>query len=104
MNVKQEIKNLKNKFPNLEQINIEYQGSGDSFDDFWNLTTTPESDIEQSDIEDLLWYAIDNSDANFNNEGSEGEIIIDLDNEKMSIDNYWIIYDKQSTGLVTFEE
>ena len=43
-------------------------------------------------------------DANFNNEGSEGEIIIDLDNEKMSIDNYWIIYDKQSTGLVTFEE
>ena len=104
MNVKQTIKDLKVKFPNINKISIEYIGSGDSFEDFWNLKTTPESDIEQSDIEDLLWYAIDNSDANFNNEGSEGEIIIDLDNEKMSIDNYWIIYDKQSTGLVTFEE
>ena len=104
MNVKQTIKDLKVKFPNINKISIKYMGSGDSFEDFWNLETTPESDIEQSDIEDLLWYAIDNSDANFNNEGSEGEIIIDLDNEKMSIDNYWIIYDKQSTGLVTFEE
>lgn len=104
MNVKEEIKNLKIKFPEVKEIKIEYTGSGDSFDDFWNLITTPESNIEQSDIEDLLWYAIENSDANFNNEGSEGEIIIDLDNEKMSIDNYWIIYDKQSSGLVTFEE
>ena len=66
MNVKQTIKDLKVKFPNINKISIEYIGSGDSFEDFWNLETTPESDIEQSDIEDLLWYAIDNSDANFN--------------------------------------
>lgn len=104
MNVKQAIKDLKIKFPTIEKINIEYNGSGDSFNDFWNLESIPESNIEQEDVEDLLWYAIDNSEANFNNEGSEGEIIIDLVNEKMSIDNYWIIYDKQSTGLVTFEE
>ena len=104
MNVKEEIKNLKLEFPEVKEIRVNYTGSGDSFDDFWSLITIPESKINQSDVEDLLWYAIENSEADFNNEGSEGEIIIDLDNEKMSIDNYWIIYDKQSTGLVTFEE
>ena len=103
MNIKEEIKKLKKQFPEVIKINIEYRGSGDSFEDFWNLETTPESNIQQEDIENLLWYAIDNSDANFNNEGSEGEIIIDLENEKMSIDNYWIIYEKEPSGLKVFE-
>lgn len=103
MNVKQTIKDLKVKFPNINKISIEYIGSGDSFEDFWNLETTPESDIEQSDIEDLLWYAIDNSEANFNDEGSEGEIIIDLVNEKLSIDNYWIVYEREHSGLKEIE-
>ena len=34
MNVKQAIKDLKIKFPTIEKINIEYNGSGDSFNDF----------------------------------------------------------------------
>lgn len=103
MNVKEEIKKLKEQFPEVSKINIEYRGSGDSFEDFWNLESTPESNIQQSDIEDLLWYAIDNSEANFNNEGSEGEIIIDLEKEEMSIDNYWIVYEREPTGMKTFE-
>jgi len=103
MNVKQVIKDLKIKFPTIEKINIEYNGSGDSFNDFWNLESIPESNIEQEDVEDLLWYAIDNSEANFNNEGSEGEIIIDLVNEKLSIDNYWIVYEREPSGLKEIE-
>ena len=103
MNVKQAIKDLKIKFPTIEKINIEYNGSGDSFNDFWNLESIPESIIEQEDVEDLLWYAIDNSEANFNNEGSEGEIIIDLVNEKLSIDNYWIVYEREPSGLKEIE-
>lgn len=103
MNVKQAIKDLKIKFPTIEKINIEYNGSGDSFNDFWNLESIPESNIEQEDVEDLLWYAIDNSEANFNNEGSEGEIIIDLVNEKLSIDNYWIVYEREHSGLKEIE-
>jgi hypothetical protein len=103
MNVKQAIKDLKIKFPTIEKINIEYNGSGDSFNDFWNLESIPESNIEQEDVEDLLWYAIDNSEANFNNEGSEGEIIIDLVNEKLSIDNYWIVYEREPSGLKEIE-
>jgi hypothetical protein len=103
MNVKQTIKDLKVKFPEIEEIKIEYRGSGDSFEDFWNLESTPESDIQQEDVEDLLWYAIDNSDANFNNDGSEGEIIIDLVNEKLSIDNYWITYERKPSGLKEIE-
>ena len=103
MNVKQAIKDLKIKFPTIEKINIEYNGSEDSFNDFWNLESIPESNIEQEDVEDLLWYAIDNSEANFNNEGSEGEIIIDLVNEKLSIDNYWIVYEREPSGLKEIE-
>jgi len=103
MNVKQAIKDLKIKFPTIEKINIEYNGSGDSFNDFWNLESIPESNIEQEDVEDLLWYAIDNSEANFNNEGSEREIIIDLVNEKLSIDNYWIVYEREPSGLKEIE-
>lgn len=103
MNVKQAIKDLKIKFPTIEKINIEYNGSGDSFNDFWNLESIPESNIEQEDVEDLLWYAIDNSEANFNDEGSEGEIIIDLVNEKLSIDNYWIVYEREPSGLKEIE-
>ena len=103
MNVKQAIKDLKIKFPTIEKINIEYNGSGDSFNDFWNLESIPESNIEQEDVEDLLWYAIDNSEANFNNEGSEGVIIIDLVNEKLSIDNYWIVYEREPSGLKEIE-
>ena len=103
MNVKQAIKDLKIKFPTIEKINIGYNGSGDSFNDFWNLESIPESNIEQEDVEDLLWYAIDNSEANFNNEGSEGEIIIDLVNEKLSIDNYWIVYEREPSGLKEIE-
>ena len=103
MNVKETIKSLKNKFPGTMEIKIEYRGSGDSFEDFWNLESIPESNIQQEDVEDLLWYAIDNSEANFNNEGSEGEIIIDLINEKLSIDNYWIVYEREPSGLKEIE-
>ena len=103
MNVKQAIKDLKIKFPTIEKINIEYNGSEDSFNDFWNLESIPESNIEQEDVEDLLWYAIDNSEANVNNQGSEGEIIIDLVNEKLSIDNYWIVYEREPSGLKEIE-
>ena len=103
MNVKQAIKDLKIKFPTIEKINIEYNGSEDSFNDFWNLESIPESNIEQEDVEDLLWYAIDNSEANLNNQGSEGEIIIDLVNEKLSIDNYWIVYEREPSGLKEIE-
>lgn len=103
MNIKQTIKDLKIKFPDVEVINIEYRGSGDSFEDFWNLESVPTSNIQQEDIEDLLWHIIDNSDANFNNEGSEGTIQIDLKNEKASIDNYYIVYDREASGERVFE-
>lgn len=103
MNVKQEIKDLKAKFPDVKEINIEYRGSGDSFEDFWNLETTPDSSISQEDVESLLWHAIENSDANFNNEGSEGDIKIDLINEKLIINNYYIIESRESSGIKEIE-
>ena len=46
MNVKETIKSLKNKFPGTMEIKIEYRGSGDSFEDFWNLESIPESNIQ----------------------------------------------------------
>lgn len=104
MNIKEEIKNLKSKFPQLEKVNIQYRGSGDSFEEFWDINTVPENiHVEEEDIQDLLWYAIDNSEADFNNEGSEGVIEIDLKKKTLSIDNYYIVYDTKASGIKVFK-
>ena len=103
MNVKETIKSLKNKFPGTIEIKIEYRGSGDSFEDFWNLESIPESNIQQEDVEDLLWYAIDNSEANWLTHICSFSEIKDLINEKLSIDNYWIVYEREPSGLKEIE-
>ena len=99
MNVKEEIQKLKQKFPQLEIVTIEYHGSGDSFEEFWGIESTPKIDINQNDIEDLLWYAIEHSEADFNNDGSKGSITINLIEEQLTIDNYWLSIEENPSGI-----
>jgi hypothetical protein len=98
---------LKEDFPEVLKINVQYMGSGDSFEDFWDQTVEckdgKDSTIDQSEYEDLLWYAIENSDADFNNDGSEGTITIDLENQKLSIDNYYRVMETNASGNKVFE-
>lgn len=104
MNIKKELANLKHKHPEITLLEIRYQGAGDSFEEFYSLETTPEDiKITQEEIEDILWYAIENSDADFNNDGSNGAIVFDFNDGTVSIDNYYITREEIASGLITLE-
>jgi hypothetical protein len=93
MNVKQALQKLSEKFPDAKVVKVSYQGSGDSFEDFYDVEVE-EGKLKKDDefieaADGLLWYAIEHSAADFNNEGSEGSIKFDFENMKLSIDNYY---------------
>lgn len=63
--------------------NISFNGSGDSFENFY------ECDLEDEDFDrcnTLIWKLIEETDADFNNDGCEGTITIDVENRKVTID------------------
>ena len=108
--VKDEVKRLKDLYPKLKSLTINYNGAGDSFNEFWNFNPVWEEEVPFSeqidwnvDFEELLWYAINNSEADFNNDGSEGEILIDLENSTLSIDNYVIVRNTIHSGTLTWD-
>lgn len=92
------LKELKNEFPTVSKIEVDYEGSGDSFDDFYNTkveyTDNKELDDEKikdfvfSKLDDPIWECIKNSGADFNNEGCRGTVTIDLDNLEIKCDCY----------------
>lgn len=101
---------LKEAFPKAAKITISYSGSGDDFGDFWRLEAE-ESDgkelkISESDFrhitEDYMFDLLDNSDADFNNDGSEGTIEFDLENMVTTLDNYEIYMETRATGVKYF--
>lgn len=104
MNIKKELAALKYKHPEITLLEIRYQGAGDSFEDFYSLETTPEGiEITQEEIEDILWYAIDQSEADFNDYGSTGTIVFDFEEGNVKIDNYYITQEEVASGLITLE-
>lgn len=109
MTIKQRLQKLKKKYP-YNTVSVSYEGSGDSFDSFWNTQFSPETinatEIENNfiqDAEDLLCYALDNSDANFDNEGCTGVIIFDFANLTLSIRNNHYVTDVVPGDYITFE-
>lgn len=99
---KEEKKQIKQKYSQFEKlrekygdiVEVDYQGSGDSFDSFYNCSADYEF-LNEPGINDLLWEAIEKSQANFNNEGSEGKITFYLKDKKVNIKNYWITYETE---------
>lgn len=85
--------NMRMDYPGVKEIKIFYYGSGDSFED-WNIE---EVDGEYSDkcnnftekYTDLLDQALEHSDANFNDDGCDGYITVNIENETLTIDNYY---------------
>ncbi len=98
---------LKKKYPNIKEISIDYNGSGDSFDEFYDFDFT---DIDNNSIdepsdwdldhefEEILWFALDKSGANFNDEGSRGTIIIYLTDLEVEVDNYFYVREEVCDG------
>ena len=84
------IKKIKQAHPTISSISVQFEGSGDSFSDFYNhniLTWSAGtfSNFEGGvsaigfDIDDLFWKIIEEDGrADFNNEGSRGSINIDF--------------------------
>jgi hypothetical protein len=108
--MKKYIQELAERFPNVKKISIDYYGSGDSFDSF-NQVTFEEKDgslsessdnelLDEDEMNDLLWKAIDKSEADFNNEGSEGRVHINLEETTIEVENYYYIQSKELGGGV----
>jgi hypothetical protein len=80
MNEKQVAKaallSLRKNNPGVDEFSCEFYGSGDSFDAFDESSVHIEDPDEV--LEDLLWYAVENSCADFNDDGSHGRVIVTL--------------------------
>lgn len=108
MSHKKYIQQLAERFPNVKRISVDYYGSGDSFDSFNDITFDEKypnfeinSDLlSESEMQDLLWDAIERSDADFNNDGSRGYVHINLKDTTLEVENYYIVQSEEVGGGV----
>lgn len=98
---------LKKKYPTVSKISISYEGSGDSFGDFYHIVADDQdgNDMEishgeiQNIVEDYCFEIFDKSgQPNFNDDGSTGTITLDIDNNITILDNYWYVRTEEHTG------
>jgi hypothetical protein len=109
---KEVLAQLTEAFPAAVKFRIEYSGSGDNFDSFYSFDA---EDAEGKDIptisendfmriaEDFIFDIFERSgNPNFNDDGSEGSVEFDMINKVVTLHNYWIVRDTQSTGEELF--
>lgn len=85
------LQKLKTDYPDIRKYKVEFYGSGDSFDDFYDtdiefypVVMGSINDITESindEINYVLWAIIELTDADFNNSGCNGVITIDFEKE-----------------------
>lgn len=97
------------------RIEVSYYGSGDSFDEF-NDTAILDKDgkdmryedpavsLKEPISEDDLWTILEQSEANFNNEGSRGEIVFDFEENEIRVENRYIVEIEEPGGGCTFKD
>ena len=104
--------------PNACFIWCDFSGSGDSFDSFNNVEiqdsdsrwiNTPEATTFASAAEDeigfIWWKLIEGPlNSNFNNDGSRGDITINLKTGRVSADGEWYTSGTESSGSVEDEQ
>lgn len=101
--LKKLLKSFKLKFPDVISLSVRFEGSGDSFSDFWDLQCESKEDAprleisgneiilmekfnkdshwekEEKRVDDLFFKIMDFNDSiDFNNEGCRGSIEIDF--------------------------
>ena len=108
---KEILASLAEKFPQVVKFEVSYSGSGDSFDSFYSLDTydADGKPVNVSEGEflnltnDYMFEIFERSgNPNFNDDGSEGTITFDMVNKVVTLHNYWIIRDTQSSGEEIF--
>lgn len=101
---------LKKMYPSVSTIEIGYYGGGDSFDSFTSIDAKDSAGgivrIDDNEVltlaDSFIWQCLDNSNADFNDGGSEGTITLDLDNFVATIDNYELYTESRFTGTEHF--
>lgn len=108
---KEVIAQLVEKFPAATKFSIEYSGEGDDFNSFYYFDaedadgkSLPISENEFMAIaEDFIWDIFDRSGKpDFNDNGSEGTVEIDVVNKVVTLHNYYIVKETVSTGEEIF--
>jgi hypothetical protein len=110
--IKSTIAKLKKEYPGVDKIAVSYNGSGDSFDSFSSVSLSKNSKPVKRQAQnnftqkydDILSAALEISDADFNNEGSEGEVVFDLKKNKIFVENYLIIHERKHSGTFTLSD
>lgn len=107
MTVYQTLIKMKKEFPIAKTISVDYSGSGDSFDSFYSVISEEDIELNErefiNEYEDILFAAINKTQADFNNEGSRGTVTFDLENIKVYTDNYFYISTEEYDGKYTLE-
>lgn len=111
---KEVLAQLAETFPGATEFLIEYGGYGDSFDSFYSLSVTCTNKEDESKYEtrerdfleiteNFMYDIFDRSgNPNFNDDGSEGTIKFDMINKVVTLHNYWIVRESQSSGEEEF--
>lgn len=99
------------------EIRVAYYGSGDSFEEFSDTAImdkdgkdmrydgpNPAAKLKEELDANDLWDILEQSDANFNNEGSEGEIIFDLVSGEIKVENYYRVESRELGGGCTYKD
>ncbi len=99
-------------FSGSQSLVVEYFGSGDSFDSYssyylQNSEGRFEENLEWSqlsdlDAEDLLDHILSAGSISFDNEGSEGKIVIDLQERSITLSNNIVVRETISEGDIIF--
>lgn len=96
------------KYPLATEVTINYNGSGDGFDTFDDAEINGVADTQDvyNDIETELFDILEQSDANFNNEGSRGTITISVEDYHVYVDNYYYTMNEDYSGRtdIQFED
>lgn len=84
-----------------EEYDIRFNGSGDSFNEFYNYDI---ADDVFSAMDKLIWKLIDDTDANFNNDGCEGTITINTKERKVTIDIRHYVETTEQGDIIELED
>lgn len=101
---------VKEEYPHLNHISIHYYGSGDDFGDFNNVQAIDYNgkyvEIAYKFIHehnDSLYMLVEEVGADFDNDGSEGVINLDLKNGKVTVNNFSIFHDSVPDGTLNLD-
>ncbi len=94
---------LKNKYPSVTEIYINYYGSGDSFEGYDASCTPHIEEFSDSEVEDIMEEMIERADSNFNNDGSRGTIIINLADKSVNIEDYSQFMSEELNAEITIK-